>query len=129
MNKCRSCGCTDLNACWDKESNTPCFWVEPDLCSSCAGQVTEEEREIAGRLSLCYVTMQECLKENKKPILIVMQGIDEHQLSYISALEVEGTELLLRLLLDKFPTTVSTHVDAELQINKTVQVNQGPGKN
>jgi hypothetical protein len=29
---CRECGCTDDDACWP-----PCFWVEPDLCSRCAG--------------------------------------------------------------------------------------------
>ena len=38
ITKCRSCGCTDLNACWDDKTDTPCFWVEPNLCSSCAGQ-------------------------------------------------------------------------------------------
>jgi hypothetical protein len=29
---CRSCGCTDDNACWPT-----CWWIEPDLCSSCGG--------------------------------------------------------------------------------------------
>lgn len=29
--RCRACGCHDLHAC-----NQPCWWVEPDLCSSCA---------------------------------------------------------------------------------------------
>lgn len=28
---CRECGCTDYNACDDG-----CWWVEADLCSSCA---------------------------------------------------------------------------------------------
>lgn len=28
---CRKCGCTDLQACAGG-----CWWVEPDLCSSCA---------------------------------------------------------------------------------------------
>jgi hypothetical protein len=30
--KCRVCGCTWENAC-----PGGCYWVEPDLCSQCAG--------------------------------------------------------------------------------------------
>ena len=30
--RCRSCGCTDARAC-----PGGCYWVEPDLCSACAG--------------------------------------------------------------------------------------------
>lgn len=33
---CRRCGCTDDNACQDQHGNG-CHWVEPDLCSACAG--------------------------------------------------------------------------------------------
>jgi len=35
---CRECGCTDLDCsgCIAK-TGTPCHWVEPDLCSACAG--------------------------------------------------------------------------------------------
>ena len=29
--RCRGCGCTDLEGCPEG-----CWWVEPDLCSSCA---------------------------------------------------------------------------------------------
>lgn len=29
--QCRECGCTEHHACEDG-----CYWVEPDLCSSCA---------------------------------------------------------------------------------------------
>lgn len=32
--KCRECGCTDEAACL--VGDVPCFWVDPDLCSSCA---------------------------------------------------------------------------------------------
>ena len=32
--RCRECGCTDCAACVD--INGPCWWVEDDLCSSCA---------------------------------------------------------------------------------------------
>jgi ParB/RepB/Spo0J family partition protein len=35
--KCRKCGCTDSNACEDPGDGLPCSWVEPDLCSACAG--------------------------------------------------------------------------------------------
>jgi hypothetical protein len=38
--RCRSCGCTDLAAC-DTDGlfdEAPCWWVKPDLCSSCYGQ-------------------------------------------------------------------------------------------
>lgn len=27
---CKTCGCTDNQACWPT-----CWWIEPDLCSSC----------------------------------------------------------------------------------------------
>lgn len=30
---CRSCGCTDFDACDD--DGFPCSWVEDDLCSAC----------------------------------------------------------------------------------------------
>ena len=33
---CRVCGCTQNNACPDG-----CWWVEPDLCSSCVGSVQQ----------------------------------------------------------------------------------------
>jgi len=32
---CRICGCTDEIAC--ETPDGPCHWVEPDLCSACAG--------------------------------------------------------------------------------------------
>jgi hypothetical protein len=32
---CRGCGCTALDAC--ETPNGACFWLEPDLCSACAG--------------------------------------------------------------------------------------------
>lgn len=31
VRSCRECGCTDFEAC-----SPPCWWVEADLCSSCA---------------------------------------------------------------------------------------------
>lgn len=35
---CRVCGCTDddCSQCVEK-TGAPCHWVEPDLCSACAG--------------------------------------------------------------------------------------------
>lgn len=43
--KCRICGCTDLNACWDALVDEPCHWAEEDLCSVCARVVmTRKER-------------------------------------------------------------------------------------
>ncbi|MER8616022.1 hypothetical protein NKG99_04075 [Mesorhizobium sp. M1409] len=33
---CRECGCTQNNAC--VTNGVPCHWVEPDLCSVCAGK-------------------------------------------------------------------------------------------
>ncbi|MGE0487335.1 MAG: hypothetical protein AB7Q81_24485 [Gammaproteobacteria bacterium] len=32
---CRVCHCDELHAC-DMGDGTPCWWVEPDLCSACA---------------------------------------------------------------------------------------------
>lgn len=31
--RCRVCGCTENHPC-----DPPCSWVEPDLCSECAGE-------------------------------------------------------------------------------------------
>lgn len=33
---CRKCGCWDYNACRDDDIG-PCWWVEVDICSHCAG--------------------------------------------------------------------------------------------
>ena len=41
---CRMCGCTDDQACWPGG----CFWVEPDLCSSCAPDVDGSSFEDEG---------------------------------------------------------------------------------
>ncbi|MYE59300.1 MAG: hypothetical protein F4X35_06960 [Alphaproteobacteria bacterium] len=35
---CRECGCWDWNACVDARDG-PCWWVEEDLCSVCAGRL------------------------------------------------------------------------------------------
>ena len=43
--KCRVCGCVDLRACVTAAG--PCYWVEPDLCSACAGKEYQ-----AGRMTL-----------------------------------------------------------------------------
>ena len=32
---CRGCGCNERHACLTGAG--PCYWVEPDLCSACAG--------------------------------------------------------------------------------------------
>lgn len=37
---CRVCGCTDSTPCTDPETHGPCYWIEPDLCSACLGEVT-----------------------------------------------------------------------------------------
>ena len=34
MPHCRECGCWDYDACVS-DTDEPCHWVEPDLCSSC----------------------------------------------------------------------------------------------
>jgi ParB family transcriptional regulator, chromosome partitioning protein len=41
---CRVCGCTDddCRQCIEK-TGVPCHWVEPDLCSACAGEIKREE--------------------------------------------------------------------------------------
>jgi len=38
LRRCRVCGCTDMNACWDPKVNHPCYWVEDDLCSACVDE-------------------------------------------------------------------------------------------
>lgn len=44
--RCRICGCTDDHACYGG-----CYWVEPDLCSSCA--LSEEYVEAHARGVAC----------------------------------------------------------------------------
>ena len=34
---CRECGCTEREKCME-QAGGPCYWVEPDWCSVCAGQ-------------------------------------------------------------------------------------------
>ncbi len=36
IRRCRVCGCCDYQACMTEDG--PCHWVEPDLCSGCAGK-------------------------------------------------------------------------------------------
>lgn len=38
---CRVCGCTDLDCsgCIER-TGSPCYWVEPDLCSACVTEPT-----------------------------------------------------------------------------------------
>lgn len=38
---CRICGCTDEEACWD--TGSPCYWIEPDLCSACVNPLERLE--------------------------------------------------------------------------------------
>jgi hypothetical protein len=42
---CRICGCTELTACLHEEAG-PCWWVEHDLCSHCAAQLDDVDRNI-----------------------------------------------------------------------------------
>lgn len=34
---CRSCGCTEDNACVHLQTGVTCHWFQWDLCSACAG--------------------------------------------------------------------------------------------
>lgn len=40
---CELCGCTDARPCLGEPSGEPCHWVEPNLCSACAGPQDEED--------------------------------------------------------------------------------------
>ncbi len=47
--RCRCCGCHDLDACVDEDSDMACWWVEPDLCSACAAELAAGlDPEMAG---------------------------------------------------------------------------------
>ena len=39
--KCRVCGCT-----WDHACPGGCYWVEPALCSRCAGEAVSNVRSV-----------------------------------------------------------------------------------
>lgn len=43
VKRCRRCGCTEDNACMTIQG--PCYWVEDDLCSVCAGKDEQEDSE------------------------------------------------------------------------------------
>lgn len=40
--RCRECGCTEMTPCTDPEDGAPCFWVERELCSTCAKRLRAE---------------------------------------------------------------------------------------
>ena len=54
---CRSCGCTDANACTIREDDvtTTCRWVEPDLCSGCVD--LPEQTRVTGPMPVFDVTV------------------------------------------------------------------------
>jgi hypothetical protein len=33
--RCRQCGCSDYDACFDPATGAGCYWVDEDLCSVC----------------------------------------------------------------------------------------------
>lgn len=41
--KCRACGCSEFDACYDERLGGGCAWVEPDLCSNCGTQEQFDE--------------------------------------------------------------------------------------
>ncbi|MET3035850.1 hypothetical protein ABXT08_07105 [Chryseobacterium sp. NRRL B-14859] len=43
---CSVCGCSDYD-CRDcmQKTGKPCYWIEPNLCSACAGTIKEIENE------------------------------------------------------------------------------------
>lgn len=45
---CRECGCTDEDAC-----PGGCAWIEPDLCSQCAGDPDDEDHPKSGPCCMC----------------------------------------------------------------------------
>ncbi|MHA6685354.1 hypothetical protein [Mesorhizobium sp. A556] len=42
---CKKCGCYENDACYGDETG-PCWWVEKDLCSACAGHQPDAKREV-----------------------------------------------------------------------------------
>lgn len=40
---CRGCGCTDTDACYDPETDAPCYWATEDpLCSVCVKRLADQ---------------------------------------------------------------------------------------
>lgn len=75
MRQCRKCGCTDNNACIDAYGN-PCFWVEQDLCSECAGDDYEllvecgwPRKTTVGEFKSLYRALSACYQEDKQEII------------------------------------------------------------
>lgn len=38
---CRVCGCTEHNACVERDGHDNCYWIEDDLCSACVTEPAE----------------------------------------------------------------------------------------
>jgi hypothetical protein len=47
---CRTCGCTETDACTDVATGLPCHWVAEGLCSACGGP-TPTSPELVGEAS------------------------------------------------------------------------------
>lgn len=46
--QCGVCGCTEGRPCFEEQldgSEVPCWWVQPDLCSSCQEEAMDVEIE------------------------------------------------------------------------------------
>lgn len=129
MQKCRVCGCEDLNACWDERSGTPCFWVEEDLCSACATTVSAEEMELAKRMGLFYAAIEQCLAQNRSGVPIAMQhNVNPADCTYISSLPAEAAGRLQHLA-SNFDQTAVSEGEIDLNVRKRPILRPEAGRN
>jgi hypothetical protein len=50
---CRRCGCTYYTPCINQTTGDTCFWVSPDLCSSCL--TVKEKKVLSLPMELAFV--------------------------------------------------------------------------
>lgn len=84
---CRSCGCTDDHACWPT-----CWWVETDLCSTCAAVFRDRDPYVD--VPLCGIDL----------FKLTAQGTCPSAASGVSELEPDARVDVLRVL-DNDPET------------------------
>lgn len=53
--RCRICGCTDRQPCFDPARGLACYWWEPTLCSTCGPLEAMPPPQLQAMLSLWWL--------------------------------------------------------------------------
>lgn len=118
VNKCRECGCTDLDCsqCMEK-TGYPCYWAEEDLCSACDNQANKKTNKELQELLAQYPKTTRCICEYDGDSLGIDAKLSDDQ-KYIELEfndeESVGTVRDLQKALKKFPNDLEVwHTDGK----------------